>query len=111
MKCAKEVMEQWKVSTEKMYSENLMKMVDVVTERLFKQASNGMRTTIPRILVSTYPIKDGPENARMVYITNKKEAIPLKWNEFELALKMLCYGVKPIYPDSEAYFVTPNPSC
>lgn len=111
MKCAKEVMEQWKVSTEKMYSENLTKMVDAITERLFKQASDGARTATPCVWVSTDLIKGGPENARMVYITNKKEAIPLKWNELELALKMLCYEVRPIFSGSETYFVSPNPSC
>jgi hypothetical protein len=111
MKCAKEVMEQWKVSTEKMYTENLMKMIDTITGRLFEQASDGTRTSVPRVWVYTSLLKDGPEGARMVYLSNKKEAIPVKWNELELALKMLCYEVKPIYPDSEEYCVSPNPPC
>lgn len=111
MKCAKEVMEQWRFSTEKMYADNLTKMVDTITEYLFKQASYGTRTSVPSVWVRTSLLKGGPEGARMVTLSNKRDAIPVKWNELELALKMLCYEVEPSCSGSEDYIVTPNPSC
>lgn len=111
MKCAKEVMELWESRTETMYIENLAKMVDTVTERLFEQASKGIRIVPPSVCVYTFSFKGSPDGIRMVFLDDRKEAIPVQWNEFELALKKLCYEVKPIYSGLDNYIVTPNPSC
>ena len=58
MKCAKEVMEQWKASTDEQYKKNLCEAVRIITEDLFSQASKGYSTP-PKKYVYTCPVSEG----------------------------------------------------
>ena len=110
MKCAKEVMEQWKASTDEQYKKNLCEVVGVITEDLFSLASKGYPNP-PEKYVDVYPIKEGRFNAVEIAFSSDghKFRRAVFWHDFVEAMESLCYKVSQ--GRALEYSITPNPSC
>ena len=110
MKCAKEVMEQWKVSTDEQYKKNLCEAVRAIPEDLFSQASMGYSNP-PKKCVDVYPIREGRFNAvELVFHSDEygfKQVV--FWHDFVAVMESLCYKVSK--GCAFEYSITPNPSC
>lgn len=110
MKCAKEVMEQWKISTNEQYKKNLCEVVKVITEDLFSQASIGYSKP-PKKDIRVYPIEEGRPNAAEidVFSDGHRFRLIVFWPDFVAVMESLCYKVSKDYAFD--YSITPNPSC
>lgn len=108
MKCAKEVMEQWMVSTDERYKKDLCAMVEKITEELFTQAKSG-RTRIPSVTVWTRSIEEGrPDALEIKMSADKHYGYIVVWEDFVLVLNSLCYHIDS---GNSWHTITPNPSC
>ena len=110
MKCAKEVMEQWKASTDEQYKKNLCEAVGIITEDLFSQAGEGYSTP-PKMYIYVKPMSEGRLDAVeiTIYFSKHKFRQVVFWHDFVAVMESLCYKVSK-NSDSE-YLITPNPSC
>lgn len=110
MKCAKEIVNQWKISTEERYQKDLANMVERVTEKLFALASKGM-DELPCVEVWTSGIINGRPGAVKIRLAGDKEySHVVIWEDFLTIMEMLCYRVvKESY--CSIYSITPKPSC
>ena len=110
MKCAKEVMEQWKASTDEQYKKNLCEAVRAITEDLFSQASLGY-STLPKKYVYVHPIVEGRLDA--VELVSHSDEHEFKqvvfWHDFVAVMESLCYKVSK--GRAFEYSIIPNPSC
>lgn len=111
MKCAKEVVKQWEVSTEGRYKNDLTNIVERVTEKLFALASKGV-DEIPCVEVWTSNITNGRPGAVKIRLRGDKEySHVVIWEDFLTIMVMLCYHVAKDPYCSSIYTITPNPSC
>lgn len=108
MKCAKEVMEQWKLSTNERYKKDLCEMVERITEELFAQAKKG-RNRIPSVGVYTHSTIEGrPEAIEIKMDGDKNYCYVVVWEDFVSVLNSLCYHVDK---GVNWHVITPDPSC
>lgn len=110
MKCAKEVMEQWKVATDEQYKKNLYEVAKIVTEDLFSQASAGYSEP-PKKYIYVRPITEGRDNAVeiRVYSDGHQFCQVVFWHDFVTVMESLCYKITK--KSTSEYTITPNPSC
>lgn len=109
MKCAKEVMEQWKVSIDERCKKDLCEMVERVTEELFIKASNNDSKRIPGIWVYTRDTIEGrPDVVEIKMDGDKSFCYVVIWNDFVSVLSSLCFCVSE---GCRWHKITPNPSC
>lgn len=110
MKCAKEVMEQWKIATDERYKKNLCEVVRVITEELFSEASVGFSSP-PEKRIGVHPISEGRSNAVEIDLRSNRCKFRqiVFWHDFVTVMESLCYKVSKT--SSCDYLITPNPSC
>ena len=110
MKCAKEVVNQWTVSTEERYKKDLANMVERLTEKLFALASKG-ENEIPSVEVWTSGITNGRSGAVKIRLCGDKQYLHVViWEDFLAIMEVLCYRVVK-EPYCSIYKITPSPSC
>lgn len=110
MKCAKEVMEQWKVATDEQYKKNLYEVAKIITDSLFSQASAGYSEP-PKKYICVSPITEGRDNAVEieVYSDRRRFRQVVFWHDFVTVMESLCYKITK--ESTFSYLITPNPSC
>ena len=108
MKCAKEVMEQWKVTAEERYKKDLRMMVERITEELFAKAKRGCNH-IPSVGVYTHSTIEGRPGAIEIKMDGDKHyCYVVVWEDFVSVLNSLCYRVNK---GTNLHIITPDPSC
>lgn len=108
MKCAKEVMEQWKISTDERYKKDLCEMVERITEELHTQAKAGY-DRVPHVGVYTGGTVEGrPEAVKIKMDGDKYYCHIVIWEDFVSVLNSLCYRIDK---GVNWHNITPNPSC
>lgn len=110
MKCAKEVMEQWEISTNELYKKNLCEVARVITEDLFSLASNGCPKP-PQKDIKVYPVAGGRLNAAEIIFSSDEKFFKLIvfWHDFVEVMESLRYKVSK--GCGFDYSITPDPSC
>lgn len=110
MKCAKEVVKQWEVSTDEQYKKNLYEVAKIVTEDLFSQASAGYSEP-PKKYIYVRPIAQGRDNAAEIEVYSGGHLFRkvVFWHDFVTVMESLCYKITK--KTTIEYIITPNPSC
>lgn len=108
MKCAKEVMERWELSTNERYKKDLCEIVERVTEELFAKAKKGYNS-IPSVGVYTHSTIEGRPGAVEIKMDGDEHyCYVVVWDDFVSVLNSLCYHVDK---GINWHKITPNPSC
>lgn len=108
MKCAKEVMEQWKMAMDERCKKDLCMLVERITEELFTQAKKGCNC-IPSVDVWTHcAIEDQSKVVKIKMDGDKNYNYTIVWKDLVSTLNSLCYRVNK---GNHLHTITPDPSC